>query len=356
MKVYVLPADPHGCGHYRLIWPSNVLQKAGHEVAIMPPAKDSGFMANIETDDYGTQTLKGLRIPADADVIVLQRPSHPMQPDMIKLLRSNGVAVVVDMDDDMSSIHPDNIAFHMYRPSSGTIFSWKHAIECCKEATFVTTSTKALGKVYAKHGRWAVLDNYVPAAYLDFPKPEAGTFGWAGTTKSHPNDLQITTPAVPRLTATGYKFRVVGGKSSVKQALRLKEDPDCTGSIPLVDWVRTIGEELDVGMIPLAPTSFNTSKSRLKGIEYMAAGVPWVASPREEYRKLHRETGCGLLADTPKDWYSKLKLLLDNDVMRKEQTEAGREYMMGQTYQANAWRWWEAWTKALEIQRGSISS
>ena len=47
MKVYVLPADPHGCGHYRLIWPSNVLQKAGHEIVIMPPSKDSGFMASF---------------------------------------------------------------------------------------------------------------------------------------------------------------------------------------------------------------------------------------------------------------------------------------------------------------------
>jgi hypothetical protein len=351
MKVYLLPADPHGCGHYRLIWPGNVLQQTGHDVVIMPPARDSGFMARMVDEPDGSQTLTGLRIPADADVIVLQRPSHPLQPDMIKMIRSNGVAVVVDMDDDMSSIHPDNIAFHMYRPSSGTPFSWKNAMESCKVATLVTTSTKMLQGVYAKHGRGAVLDNYIPEAYLGFENQEAGTFGWAGTTKSHPNDLQCTSNAVQRLMSDGYKFRVVGGKSSVKQALRLKEDPDCTGSIPLNNWVRSIGENLDVGMIPLSPTAFNSSKSRLKGIEYMAVGVPWVASPREEYRRLHRESGCGLLANTPKEWYSKLKLLLDDDVMRKEQAEAGRSYMAGQTYQANAWRYWEAWTRALEIER-----
>ena len=83
----------------------------------------------------------------------------------------------------------------------------------------------------------------------------------------------------------------------------------------------------------------------------MAAGVAWVASPREEYRKLHRESGCGLLADTPKQWYQHLKRLLDDDVFRKEQVEMGREYMVGQTIQANAWRWQEAWSRALEIQR-----
>jgi hypothetical protein len=352
VKVYVLPADGQGCGHYRLIWPSNVLQRDGCDVTILPPKQDSGFMASIREEDNGEKTLTALKIPADADVIVLQRPAHPLQPQMIQMLRANGVAVVVDLDDDMSSIHPDNIAFHMYRTHSSTPYAWKYAMECCKVATFVTTSTTTLQRVYARHGRGMALDNYIPAAYLDFPSPEAGTFGWAGTTKSHPNDLQITGNVVQRLIDEGHRFKVVGGKSNVKNNLRLRQDPDCTGSIPLQEWAKRIGQELDVGMIPLAPTSFNTSKSRLKGIEYMAVGVPWVASPREEYRRLNRESGCGLLADGPKDWYSKLKLLMGDEVLRKEQVEMGREYMQDQTYQANAWRWWEAWTKALEIQRG----
>jgi hypothetical protein len=352
MKVYVVPSDAFGCGHYRLIWPANVLQREGYDIQIMPPTRDSGFMVKVEDNPDGTQTLVGATVPEDADVIVLQRPGHPLQPQLIRGLRQNGIAVVIDMDDDMSSIHPDNIAFHTYRPGSASPLSWRWAMESCKVATMVTTSTKLLQRVYAKHGRGVVLDNFIPEAYLEFPTEDSGAFGWAGTTKSHPNDLQVTVPAVQRLMADGYRFKVVGGKSSVKKCLRLPEDPDVTGSVPLNRWVATIGEELDVGMIPLAPTSFNSSKSRLKGIEYMAVGVPWVASPREEYRKLHRESGCGLLADNPKDWYSKLKLLMDDDVMRKEQAEAGREYMKQQTYQANAWRYWEAWTKALEIQRG----
>lgn len=352
MKVYVVPSDAFGCGHYRLIWPANVLQREGWNIRILPPKKDSGFMVKVEEQDDGTQKLVSTMIPDDADVIVLQRPAHPLQPQLIRMLRANGIAVVVDMDDDMSSIHPDNIAFHTYRPGSASPLSWKWAMESCKMATLVTTSTRSLQKVYARHGRGMVLDNFVPEAYLDFEKPQAGTFGWAGTTKSHPNDLQVTGDAVRKLMADGYDFRVVGGRSKVKECLRLKEIPTVTGSIPLIDWARYIGEHLDVGMAPLAPTSFNSSKSRLKPIEYMAVGVPWVGSPREEYRRVNRESDCGLLADTPKDWYSKLKLLLGDEVLRKEQAEAGKEYMKGQTYQANAWRWAEAWSRALETERG----
>jgi glycosyl transferase family 1 len=351
VKVYVVPSDAFGCGHYRMIWPANVLQREGWDVQVLPPKRDSGFMVKVQDNPDGTQTLLSTKVPEDADVIVLQRPAHPLQPQLIRMLRSNKIAVVVDMDDDMSSIHPDNIAFHTYRPTSHSPLSWKWAVESCKQATLVTTSTKALQRVYAKHGRGMVLDNYVPEVYLRFDRSDSGAFGWAGTTKSHPNDLQITGNTVERLMGEGYDFKVVGGRSKVKECLRLKEVPSVTGSIPLAEWAKHIGQHLDVGMAPLAPTAFNTAKSRLKAIEYMAVGVPWVGSPREEYRRLHRESGCGLLADTPKDWYSKLKQLLTDETMRKEQAAMGMEYMEGQTYQANAWRWAEAWTRALEIER-----
>lgn len=352
MKVYVLPADSYGCGHYRLAWPADVLGKAGHDVIIVPPVKGGGFLAKFTEDDNGKKVLTGLQVPGDADVIVLQRPAHEYQPQMIDMIRDNGIAVVIDMDDDMSAIDRDNVAHAMYSPRSNTPYSWKYASESCKRATFVTTSTRALQKVYAPHGRGAVLDNYVPQACLLDSHTDTGRFGWAGTTMSHPNDLQVTGRTVGRLLDEGQQFRVVGGPSKVQQALKLTQGVDYTGSVDLIDWIKTIGASYDVGMVPLALSTFNTAKSRLKGIEHMAAGVPWVASPREEYRRLHRESGCGLLADTPKDWYTQLIRLLGDEVLRKEQTEMGMEYMKDQTYQAQAWRWLEAWERALKVQRG----
>jgi len=256
------------------------------------------------------------------------------------------------MDDDMSTIHPDNSAFHMYRPRSNSPFSWRWAAESCKRATLVTCSTRALMKTYAKHGRGMVIDNYVPHAYLKFDKPPTGCFGWAGTTNSHPDDLQVTGRITQQLIDEGHQLRIVGGDKRVQAALKLKQEPEMTGSLTLADWALTIAQSMDVGMVPLSPSAFNQAKSRLKGIEMFAIGIPWVASPREEYRRLTKEAGCGLLADTPKQWYGQLKALLTDEVLRKEQAEAGRAYMQDQTYEANAWRWLEAWTRAYETERG----
>jgi hypothetical protein len=353
MKVYVLPADNYGCGHYRMIWPAKVLQQQGVDITILPPSQESGIQARTERLADGTERVVAVQIPEDTDVLVVQRPAHPLQVQIMAIARSNGIAVVVDMDDDMSRIHPGNIAFHTYRHSNKvTPLSWKWAMECCKTASLVTTSTAALLKTYAKHGRGVVIDNYVPEATLSFDSPVADGFGWAGTTLSHPTDLCILGTAAQKLTDEGYPFRIIGDGRDVARQLKLRSEPDCTGSVDLVDWVRTIGRTYGVGIIPLETSAFNTAKSRLKGIEHFASGVPWVASPRAEYRRLAREAGCGLLADTPKEWYSQVKLLLTDDALRKEQVEMGRQYMKTQTIQANAWRYLEAWTAALKFERG----
>jgi hypothetical protein len=358
VKVYVLPADSHGCGHYRLVWPSNILQQRGHDVVVMPPnMKGGGFEAKSVRTPQG-EMLTSVRIPEDADAIVIQRPAHPLQPQMINILRQNGVAVIVDMDDDMSTIHPHNSAFTMYRENSSTPFSHKWAIESCKAASLVTCTTPALLKRYAPHGRGVILDNYVPGGYLGLPCPITEAFGWAGTVASHPNDLQIASGGVQRLLENGYRFAGVGDPKGVKSALRLREEPYFTGTVKLIQWAETISATMDVGIIPLAPTSFNTAKSRLKGIEMSAVGVPWVASPRDEYRRLAKESGGGLLADSPKEWFSQVKRLMDDHNLRQDLAAAGREYMKTQTYEANAWRWWEAWERAVQMERspGSLSS
>jgi glycosyltransferase involved in cell wall biosynthesis len=224
--------------------------------------------------------------------------------------------------------------------------------QACREATLVTVSTKPLAAVYAKHGRWQVIDNYVPESYLDVEPQEHRSFGWPGTTQSHPDDLQVMGGAVRDLVADGLDFRVIGPRSGVQKALRLPEEPEHTGRVEMDDWVKEVAT-LQVCLAPLSASKFNLAKSRLKLIEASAVGVPWVASPRPEYRRTFAESGAGILADTPKQWYVGVRKLMGDDVLRKELGERGREWMQTQTIEANSWRWLEAWTRAYEIQQGS---
>jgi hypothetical protein len=104
---------------------------------------------------------------------------------------------------------------------------------------------------------------------------------------------------------------------------------------------------MDVGIVPLEDTDFNAAKSRLKGLEMAAVGVPFVASPRDEYQRLHR-LGAGLLADRPRDWRRHLTRLVRDGDYREELADRGRAVAAAETYENHADRWWAAWQRAAD--------
>jgi len=347
--VYVYPADTFGCGFYRLIAVSTFLRAQGYDIRVTLPGPGSrGIGGDI---DSATGELKDIIVPPDADVIVMQRVSLAHLSRGVAMMRAKGVAVVVDMDDDLTKIDPSNPAFWAMHVNGGDKrHNWNNAHRACLNATLVTVSTPALLKVYAPHGRGVVLDNYVPAAYLDIPHVDSSVVSWAGSTHSHPTDLQQVGPAIARLAREGITYRGVGPAEGLREALGLDADPPATGSVDIERWPYEVAR-IGIGIAPLADTGFNAGKSRLKAIEMMACGVPWVASPRAEYARVQRASGVGFLAKTPKDWYRHLKRLAADEVLREEQSLAGREWMRDQTIEANAYRWLEAWTHAYDLQR-----
>jgi hypothetical protein len=255
------------------------------------------------------------------------------------------------MDDDLTKIDPNNPAFHGLRADSGDRrHNWRNAHRAALAATLVTVSTPELLKVYAPAGNGMVLENRIPAWYLDIESPDSATFGWPGSTHSHPQDLQQVGPAVARLVREGFAYRGVGPADGLRQAYNLDEEPATSGTVSMDRYPHELAG-LGVGMAPLADTSFNRSKSALKPLELMACGTPWVASPRAEYARLHRNTGVGLLAKDPRDWYRHLKRMLTDEPFRVEQAAAGRVAAAARTIEGGAWHWLEAWERAVNRQR-----
>ncbi len=350
MKVVVYPADRFGCGVFRMIAPGEVLRRAGHDVTVVRP-QDRQVTVHMS----GQEVVK---VDTDADVVVFQRVTNSRMAQAISVLRRQGVAVVVDVDDDLTSIHPSNPSWESLHPRNEgrrmrdggvSMNSWRNLSAACRAATLVTVSTPALLPVYAAHGRGAVLDNYLPAAYDDIPHTDSDVIGWPASYHSHPNDPDALGGAVARLVAEGARFMVRGDPTGAGPAFGLTSDPEGF-AVPIDQWPSAVAD-IGVGLAPLADTRFNRSKSRLKPLEMCAAGVPWVASPRAEYERLHR-LGAGILAERPRAWYRELKRLRESPAMRAELSEAGRLVAAGQRLEDHSWRWLEAWEKALNLQRG----
>lgn len=361
---YVYPADEYGCGNYRLTWPGRALKAAGHDVRVVMPSERIGIGADMDSRTgklvrprlpTAASPLGVKSLPPDADVVVLQRVSLANMAAAVPMIRDQGIAVVVDMDDDLSKIDPSNPAFWGMRADTGDPrHTWRNAERACLDATLVTVSTPALLPVYAPHGRGIVLENRIPASYLEVASPDSQVFGWPGSTHSHPLDLQAVGPAVARLVREGFEYYGVGPTDGLREALGLDAEPATTGVVDMARYPHELGQ-LGVGMAPLADTLFNRAKSWLKPLELMAAGTPWVASPRAEYVRLRGATGVGLLAKDPRDWYRMLKRLLTNEQLRIEQAQAGRAAAAERTIEGGAWRWLEAWERAVNLQRGAHS-
>lgn len=349
MIVYVYPADTFGCGQYRMIFPAQALAAQGVDVRIVEPGMKDGVGGEL---DMHTGRLVRAAVPGDADVVVMQRVSMINLVDAVPMLRAQGVAVVVDMDDDMGRIDPNNPAFAGLHPRFGRNpkHNWNFAAQACRAATAVTVSTPELLRVYASHGRGTVLENRVPAAYLRHERVDSDLIGWPGSVHSHPLDLQQVGPAIARLGRAGFGYRGVGSVVGLQQALGLDAEPDTCGDVEFTDWPAAVAQ-LGVGLAPLADTAFNGSKSWLKLLEMSAVGVPWVASPRAEYQRYATMFGGGVLAETPKDWFKQVGRLCRDATLRQALSEAGRRGAALNTYEGHAWRWAEVWEAAMKVER-----
>lgn len=344
MKVLVYPSDQYGCGSVRMIWPGELLAAAGHDVEVV---RQKDRRVRLVMED---RTVKDVLV--DADVVVMQRVTHAYMAQAVGVMRAKGVTVVIDVDDDLSSIHPSNPAWAVHRPGAG-LHSWHNLALACREASLVTVSTPALLDVYARHGRGHVLPNYLPDQYYGLPRTDSDTIGWPASFHSHPNDAEPVGGAVARLVDEGAEFVMRGESAGAGRAFGLGADP-VGGGVPIEEWPAAVAA-LGIGIAPLADTRFNAAKSWLKPLEMSAAGVPWVASPRAEYVRLHK-MGAGVLADRPRVWYRELKRLRESAGLRAELSDAGRAVAEQLRLRDHSWRWQEAWSRAYEMQQATPRS
>lgn len=348
MKVLALAADEGGCGFYRVRAPAEELKLLGVDVTV-----DGGIDVTAEKDSDGIYTVS--EIKTDADLIVVQRPLDNAMTAVIRQAQKQGIATVVELDDDFDSVHRDNVAHDAVNGGKAMGSHW--ITEAANLADLVTVSTPQLTK-YARHGRYAILRNCVPQSIFDQPfekpEPDFTRIGWTGTVQTHPNDLQETKGSIATILRDNeLPFNVIGDGSQVARNLGLDKGTDVysTGWVDLSLYYHYLSKFIDIGIVPLEISTFNQAKSALKGLEYAALGIPFVASPTREYIRLEAY-GIGKTAKTPGEWRKHLQRMID----RPEETERIANEARGRieeqfTYRVNAPQWLEAWERAIDYRK-----
>jgi glycosyltransferase involved in cell wall biosynthesis len=348
MKVLGLAADSGGCGFYRMRAPAKEAALLGVDVTIeegisVVATKDENWLVQVS------------EVHTDADLIVFQRPLDNSMTAVLKQAKRQGIATIVEIDDDFSTVHESNVAHSaMHGKESG--HQWVSA--AAAEADMVTVSTPQLAK-YARHGRYSVLRNCVPESIFDtvYEKSDTLTWpriGWTGTVQTHPNDLQETKGRLKDvLLSRGLPFAVVGDGTYVSRNLGLaKETPVyATGWVELDAYYQYVASFIDIGIVPLELSTFNQAKSGLKGLEYAALGIPFVASPTREYELLE-VNGIGKTAKSPGDWAKHIQRMIDRPAETERVANEARDRIRAEhTYSVAAPKWIEAWEKAIDYRK-----
>ena len=319
----VLDASGHfaagGTTHYRVLLPAKYLAANG----VVTVVGESLFTRNgaIQIVDMAGERHD------DCDLIVLQRWMHRDAERVILGAKSAGQIVVNDTDDWFGGLPTSNEAFAGSHPKLYPDSNVQHYNRALAASSALTVSTPYLAERLARFGvPTFVLRNAVECSAFP-PRPfiaEKPTVGWTGSTRHRAGDLGILRgilgPYLERHDLRAFHCGALESAPSFADeagisAGRLTE----VGLLPMDEYPMVFAH-FDLGVVPLTDTPFNRAKSCLKGLEYAAAGIPFVASALPEYEWL----GAGVLCRRPKDWVRSLERLVDPDERRllaKEQTE-----------------------------------
>lgn len=298
----------------------------------------SGKMKAVRRGKPVDEWVGDLVVP---DVIVLQRW---MQEDIARNIAKatrRGQVVVNDVDDHFWALDSRNQASRTTDPRTNPRENRNHYLRTISASSAVTVSTPYLADELRRLGVRSpvhVLENHVDVEAFDkvweakrAEREDLGpVIGWIGATPWRSGDLVILRGVLSAF-VTSRDLRAFHGGHVEREGVptfagEVGLDPTQVKTKPMVPISRypELFRFLDIGLVPLTERPFNRAKSWIKGIEYAAAGVPFVASALPEYRRLLTGYGIGRLAQRPKDWVSHWSKLLDPS-LRRDEAEANRQ-------------------------------
>jgi len=84
-------------------------------------------------------------------------------------------------------------------------------------------------------------------------------------------------------------------------------------------------QQFDIGLMPLPDDEWSRGKGGYKLLQYMATGIPSVASPVGIVSEMIADGEEGFLASTPDEWFEKLNCLIENRCLRAQMGHNGRK-------------------------------
>jgi glycosyltransferase involved in cell wall biosynthesis len=265
---------------------------------------------------------------AAADAVLIQRvlPSRCW----LRQIRQRATRLVYDFDDailyaESTRGRPRLLLNRWWR--------FRAMMRCCDAVTAGNSYLAELAQRQAPQGRVNVvpttvdLDRYDREAAQPEPAPAVG---WVGGRWTLPY-LGLLRRPLEQLTAeiAGLTVRVIADRAPALGGVRVE----------LIQWaaeteVREL-KRLRAGVAPLPDDAWTRGKCGLRLLQYLAAGIPAVASPVGTQAEIIR-TGAALPASSDAEWREALRRVLSEETLRADLATRGHR-LVREHFSTAAW-------------------
>jgi hypothetical protein len=259
-------------------------------------------------------------VVADCDSLLIQRGLYPIGPALIvHALDGFRGRIVFDLDDAVFRLSPKIASKHR---AARWLYGPQQALELMRRADAIVVSTAVLADL---------LPDGVPEPTIIPTVPDPAEYsvaaaqerlpvrvGWAGTV----GGLSYLDPLAP-------VFRSLTDDGIIQVEVVSSHPWD--GPAGFRKWSlreeKSIFNRFGIGIMPLPDTAYTRAKAGFKLLQYMAAGLPIVASPIGVNAELLNRSGAGFLADGPSEWEHALKTLALDVDLRRYMGRLGRSFV-----------------------------
>lgn len=317
------PADPWGCGNYRIIKPFEALRDA----ALVDGMLSEGLLQVVDLQRY------------DPDVIVLQRQIGDERLEAMRRIKQFSRAFkVYELDDYLPNLPIKSV--HRDQMPKDILKSLRRGLSYVDR--FVVSTVPLADALSGFHPDIRVIENRLPVDWWQGlssrrRRGQKPRVGWAGGI-GHTGDLELIADVIRELASeVEWVFFGMCPEKIRPYVHEMHAGVDIEGYSAALAAL-----DLDLALAPVEQNLFNDCKSNLRLLEYGACGFPVICSDVLCYRG---DLAVTLVKNRFKDWVDAIRMHI-NDLeatarMGDELRAQVMDKWMLQAGNVDAWR--EAW-------------